>query len=101
MVASAAALAKAHRMKRAGTGYIGACSACGYEDALSVTDGDDGRLLLHCHVGCAFEVVARVLGKSMANDGSVTRCRPMRKIGSSANDRDDVVQRLVAPLGPG
>jgi hypothetical protein len=49
-------------VRRCGAGYIARCPA--HEDktaSLSVTSGDDGRVLIHCFAGCpAIEIVAAV-----------------------------------------
>lgn len=50
--------------KRSGNGFIACCPA--HEDhnpSLSITEGDDGRVLLHCHSQkCSFENICRALG---------------------------------------
>jgi hypothetical protein len=55
-------LSRLDRVRKCGAGYIARCPA--HEDktaSLSVTAGDDGRVLLHCFSGCpALEVIAAV-----------------------------------------
>jgi len=49
--------------RRGGNGYEARCPA--HDDrhaSLSVTRGDDGRVLLHCHAGCAPIAVCQALG---------------------------------------
>lgn len=49
-----------------GGGYMALCPA--HDDrspSLSVSEGDDGRLLLHCHGGCKTEDVVKALGLEM------------------------------------
>ena len=49
-------------VKRRGKGWSARCPA--HEDqipSLSVTEGDDGRVLLHCHGGCGTTEVLRAL----------------------------------------
>jgi len=51
------------RPKKYGRGYIICCPA--HEDrnpSLSVSEGDDGRILMHCFVGCTFHDVCSSLG---------------------------------------
>jgi hypothetical protein len=53
-----AALARLDGVRRAGTGWTARCPA--HEDhvpSLSVGVGVDGRLLLHCFAGCAFDTI--------------------------------------------
>ena len=45
-------------VKVSGNGWIASCTA--HEDrkaSLSISRGDDGRWLLHCHAGCALDDV--------------------------------------------
>lgn len=54
--------------RRSGTGYQ--CRCPSHEDrqaSLSVSAGDDGRVLLHCHAGCDAESVVAALGLRMAD----------------------------------
>jgi len=49
-------------------GWTARCPA--HEDtnpSLSISQGDDGRILLHCHAGCSPETVVFALGLSMAD----------------------------------
>ncbi len=49
--------------KRNGNGWTASCPA--HDDtkpSLSICEGDDGRVLLHCHVGCAFNDIVFALG---------------------------------------
>jgi putative DNA primase/helicase len=49
--------------RREGPGWTALCPA--HDDkraSLSVTEGKDGKLLLHCHAGCKFEDVIRAAG---------------------------------------
>ena len=46
-------LERLERVKRSGSGWAAQCPA--HEDrhaSLSIAEGDDGRVLLHCHAGC-------------------------------------------------
>jgi hypothetical protein len=61
-VTAAAELAQTLGGRRGGTGYIARCPA--HDDrnpSLSITDGDGGKLLLHCHAGCSQEAVIDAL----------------------------------------
>jgi len=51
---------------RKGSGWKVCCPA--HDDkrpSLTVSEGDDGRALLHCHAGCPVEAIAKVLGLTM------------------------------------
>jgi putative DNA primase/helicase len=50
-------------VKRNGRGWIARCPA--HDDrraSLSVSEGDDGRVLAHCHAGCSTEAILATLG---------------------------------------
>lgn len=56
-------------VKKSGAGWTARCPA--HDDknnSLSVSDGDDGKLLLHCHAGCSFESILAAIPDS--NNGS-------------------------------
>src|SRR5579862_7207372 len=55
-------LDRLERVRKCGGGHIARCPAHDDKTAsLSVTAGDDGRVLLHCFAGCsAIEIVAAV-----------------------------------------
>jgi len=56
-------------VKSAGDGkYTAACPA--HEDrspSLSISSGDDGRVLLHCFAGCTNETIVKAWGKTMSD----------------------------------
>ena len=55
-------------MKRAGRGYTARCPA--HEDrtaSLSLSEADDGRVLLHCFAGCGAGDVVAALGLSLGD----------------------------------
>ncbi len=50
-------------VKQAGNSYIARCPAHDDEKAsLSLSRGDDGRVLMYCHAGCAIEEICSTLG---------------------------------------
>ena len=58
-------LPKLTGVDRSGNGWEAKCPA--HEDkraSLSIAEGDDGRVLLHCHAGCQWKAVAFALGLS-------------------------------------
>ena len=57
-----------HAPSGSGNGYVCRCPA--HEDgnpSLSVSEGEDGRILLNCHAGCPFDAVISALGISAAD----------------------------------
>ena len=61
-------LARLENPKRSGTGWSARCPA--HDDrtpSLSVAEGDDGRVLVHCHAGCAPEAIVEAWGLQMSD----------------------------------
>lgn len=55
-----------HAVKPVGNGYMARCPA--HDDrraSLSIKEGDDGKLLLHCHAGCEPEQIVAALDLAM------------------------------------
>ena len=54
--------------KQSGSGWSAPCPA--HKDrnpSLSITEGDEGRVLLHCHAGCSAEAITETLGLKMSD----------------------------------
>jgi len=54
--------------KQSGDGWVASCPA--HDDSnpsLSVSEGDDGRVLLHCFTGCSAESVCKAIGLTLAD----------------------------------
>ncbi len=61
-------LERLERVRRSGKGWTARCPA--HEDkfpSLSVSEGADGRVLLHDHAGCSVEEIVRALGLTTAD----------------------------------
>jgi putative DNA primase/helicase len=61
-------LPKLDNVKRNGAGWMARCPR--HEDAhnsLSITDGDDGRILLRCFAGCEASAIVAALGLAMSD----------------------------------
>lgn len=59
-------VSRLEKSKKAGSGYTARCPAHDDRNAsLSVTTGDDGRILVRCHAGCEPEVIVEALGLSL------------------------------------
>lgn len=60
---------EAHKLKRTGAGAWVACCPH-HEDrtpSLSIREGSDGRVLLHCHGGCSIDSVVGSMGLSLTD----------------------------------
>src|SRR6266496_1409486 len=56
-------LARLTGVKRNGKGWLALCPAHDdHNPSLSITDGDNGRILLHCFAGCSHLRVCATLG---------------------------------------
>ena len=72
-------LARLANVKETASGWTACCP--GHEDrqaSLSVSDGGEGRVLLHCHAGCALETITSGLGITKADlfDKEASTSRP-------------------------
>lgn len=65
---AAALLARLERVQRSGTGWRADCPT-GHKSrgALSVSEADDGRVLLHCFAGCGAAEVLSAAGLTLAD----------------------------------
>lgn len=74
-------LARLTKVKRSGEGWLACCPA--HEDktpSLVVSQGRDGRIVVHCHAGCAPEAVVGAIGLTVSDlfpPGS-SRAQPLR-----------------------
>jgi len=58
---------------------------------LTIAEGDDGRVLLHCHAGCTPEAIVSALGLTLHDlmpPVSPSRKRPSQRASSGSNDSD-------------
>jgi len=61
-------LHRLHRVKRASGGYTALCPAHkDHNPSLSIREGDDGKVLLHCHAGCQPEQIVEAIGLDMVD----------------------------------
>ncbi len=87
--------------RQSGSGWSARCPA--HEDrtpSLSIAEGDDGRVLLHCHSGCSPDAVVRAKGLSMS-DLMPERARPAvpsKRRGHATPD--DAIAAMERKLGP-
>ena len=64
------ALARLEGVQRSGTGWRACCPACSKTSRsrkLSVSQSDEGRILLHCFAGCDAATVVQAAGLSIAD----------------------------------
>lgn len=82
-------LSRLDKVTKAGKGYKARCPAhADNGPSLSVREGDEGRVLLHCHAGCSTAAVVAAIGLSMADlfPPSNTPRRPPPAPGISRRD---------------
>lgn len=73
-------LAKLEGVQAGGGGWVARCPAHGDDNpSLSVSRGEDGRILIHCHAGCSAEDVVQSMGLKMS-DLMPANERPSRTI---------------------
>ena len=73
-------LAKLDGVQAGGGGWVARCPAHGDDNpSLSVSRGEDGRILVHCHAGCSAEDVVQSMGLKMS-DLMPANKRPSRTI---------------------
>src|SRR5262245_22843725 len=54
--------------KKTGSGFIAKCPAHNDKQAsLSISEGEDGRVLLHCFAGCSVEQIVHALGLTLSD----------------------------------
>ena len=66
--------------KRSGKGWIALCPS--HDDrnpSLSISDGDDGKILLHCHAGCSVYQIASAAGFSLKDLFPRSNLSPQQK----------------------
>jgi putative DNA primase/helicase len=88
----------------AGSGFAARCPA--HEDmqaSLSISAGDDGRALLHCHAGCETSAIVKALKLEMrdlfpVNANGHANGKPARKIGATYDYRDEVGDYLFSSI---
>jgi putative DNA primase/helicase len=87
--------------RKSGTGWSARCPA--HEDrspSLSISEGNDGRVLVHCHAGCSAEAVCTKAGLSLRDlmpERPVVRGSPPAKGFATA---DAAVRSMEHRLGP-
>lgn len=90
-------------VKPSGRGFTARCPA--HEDrgpSLSITEGEDGRVLLHCFAGCHPQEVVAVLGLTMADlfpaNGTPRRPPPAPGVSLTALKAAVEFERLVLAI---
>ena len=92
-VMDAETIAKALGGRQVGGGWTARCPCHDdREPSLSICDGDDGKVLVHCHGGCEQDRVVAVLHSLGLWERNSNRRRgrpPLRVASNDAPDRDD------------
>lgn len=76
-------------VRRQGRGYVSRCPAhADKSPSLSLREGDDGRILIHCHAGCTAAEVMGAIGMTLSDlfPGSGNSRRPLPAPGVSYSD---------------
>jgi len=85
-------LPRLNRVRKAGTGYSACCPAHTDKTAsLSLTETQDGRVLLHCFAGCSIHAITDALGISLSD------LFPLRESAATPEERQR--QRIAARQG--
>ncbi len=83
-------LGKLKGSKKQGAGYIARCPAHDDRQAsLSITTGNDQRILLKCHAGCTPEAVTGAIGLSLSDLFAETPVKSKREIDQVYDYRDE------------
>lgn len=83
------ALERLDGVVRSGKSYKALCPAHGDKSpSLSVKEGDDGRVLLHCFAGCGIDLVVARMGLQIADlfPGDRGKCRVPKLPGVSTRE---------------
>jgi hypothetical protein len=86
--------------RRAGRGYRAVCPAHGGDNktALAIQEGEDGKVLLHCHAhGCTYEDILRSLGlwqddMTSHSDRKTGRTRPPKPAKLTEDERPNMAR---------
>jgi len=79
--------------KRSG-GLVGTCPSCSYPDAFSARVGREGRPLLHCFNGCAWDVLHDTARAALGTDWTPPPRPDAGKALADEQARQDAAQRL-------
>jgi len=82
-------------VRRSGKGDLARCPAHADKDpSLSIKEGDDGRVLLHCFAGCAPADIVAAMGLTMADlfPPSNQPRRPLPAPGVSRRELEEAVE---------
>ena len=93
-------LSQLHDFKRRGAGYIARCPAHDDKEAsMSISSGEDGRVLLKCFAGCKVEDIVSALDLKMADlfaggkGGTISPPTTVQSCNAKAK-RDEIIKHL-------
>ncbi|MCZ6834246.1 MAG: AAA family ATPase [Planctomycetota bacterium] len=98
---------KLEKVKPNGKGWTACCPA--HDDrtpSLSINEGDDGRVLVHCHAGCTSEAICSALGIEQADlfkhefNSHATKPRSAPKPSPIFNTADEAIEDYERSYGP-
>lgn len=96
-------LPKLKRVKQSGDKWLACCPAHNDRNpSLAVSEGKDGRVLLHCHAGCKYEAIVSALGLQPSDLGGAVQQKEDVKTGPRlaetydyVNEQDELVFQVV------
>jgi hypothetical protein len=94
MSASAEQVAAALKGTRTSSGWEARCPA--HDDrtaSLTISEGDDGRLLMYCHAGCTFEAIMKAAGVEPAKPNGQAHGKKSRIV--ATYDYHDATGKMV------
>ena len=98
---TAEAIAKALDGRKGGAAWMARCPAHDdREPSLSISDGEDGKVLVHCHAGCEqADLIAALRSRGLWEDKGYRRDRITRRRRSAEGVPDgDSAKRVEAAL---
>ena len=85
-------LDKLEGIKQNGKEYVARCPSHGNDSSpsLSIKEGEDGRVLLHCFAGCRFKEIVEALGLRPRDTFNHSSYSPSRKKFSDRNLKERI-----------
>lgn len=87
-------IARLENVQPAGDGYSARCPA--HDDSnnsLSVAEGDEGKVLVHCHAGCSFDAIVQATGLKPADFHGTRKRRKGKRASDTSGDNTSTGQQ--------
>ncbi|MCE5314439.1 MAG: phage/plasmid primase, P4 family [Armatimonadota bacterium] len=100
-------LSRLNDVRKSGTGYIARCPA--HDDnapSLSISEGDAGQCLVHCHAGCEPEAILSTIGLTLKDlyppkhGGQITGRAAIEQVYPYVNKAGEVLYEVVRYKNP-